>query len=87
MDSLELKEAIKKNRPKISDKSVATYTSILKSLIKKYAGDDETNLKWFENQEKILKHLEDVPASVRKTVLSALISITDEKHNDKYKKK
>jgi len=87
MDSLELKEAIKKNRPKISDKSIATYTSILKSLIKKYAGDDETNLKWFENQEKILKHLEDVPASVRKTVLSALISITDEKHNDKYKKK
>jgi len=87
MDSSELKEAIKKNRPKISDNSISTYVSVLRSLIKKYSKpDDKINLEWFENQDEIIKHLKDVKPNLRKTILSALISITDEKHNEKYKK-
>lgn len=87
MDVSKLKEDIKKNRPKISESSINTYTSILKNLFKKFHKDgDEFNINWFENEDAIIKHLKDVKPNIRKTLYSSLISITDDKHNKKYKK-
>jgi integrase len=87
MDVSKLKEDIKKNRPKITESSISTYTSILKNLFKKFHKDgDEFNINWFENEDAIIKHLKDVKPNIRKTLYSSLISITDDKHNKKYKK-
>lgn len=87
MDVSKLKEDIKKNRPKITESSINTYTSILKNLFKKFHKDgDEFNINWFENEDAIIKHLKDVKPNIRKTLYSSLISITDDKHNKKYKK-
>lgn len=87
MDVSKLKEDIKKNRPNISQNSINTYTSILKNLYKKYHKDgDEFDINWFEKEDDIIKHLKDVKPNIRKTLYSSLISITDDKHNKKYKK-
>jgi len=87
MDTTQLKEDIRKNRPKITQNSINTYTSILKNLFKKFHKEgDELNINWFENEDTIIKHLKDVKPNVRKTIYSSLIAITDERHNKKYKK-
>jgi len=87
MDVSKLKEDIKKNRPKISQNSINTYTSILKNLFKKFHKEgDEFNINWFENEDVIIKHLKDIKPNIRKTIYSSLISITDDNHNKKYKK-
>lgn len=87
MDVSKLKEDIQKNRPKLTESSINTYTSILKNLFKKFHKEgDEFNINWFENEDAIIKHLKDVKPNIRKTLYSSLISITDDKHNKKYKK-
>jgi hypothetical protein len=75
----DLKKYIKHKRPTLSDSSITTYASILKSLYKKVF--DETNIdhKGFEDTGKILKYLKDIPPNRRKTILSALVVITDSK--------
>lgn len=79
---MSLPETIKTLRPKLSDGSVKTYTSILKNLFLKCHPDTkEINLKWFHEQEPILKHLEKIPPQNRKTILSALIVISPECNN------
>jgi len=81
---MELIDAIKKNKPKLSETSIKTYVSILTNLFKKY-GDGDFDIKWFNNQDDIIDYLSDVKPNVRKTIYSALISITDDKHNKKYR--
>ena len=61
------------NRPKLSPGSLRTYTSILKNLEKQTALPLQTPDQIIEFHEEIMKHLADVPGSVRKTRLSALI--------------
>jgi len=86
MDTSEIKEIIKTNRPKLSVKSINTYTSILKSIYKHHKdADDKLNTDFFNNQDNIIKKLKDIKPSIRKTLYSALIAITTDKHNDKYK--
>lgn len=75
----EIKEYIKNKRPSLSASSITTYSSILKNLYKKVFGDEEIDFKKFGDTEKILKHLEDVPSNKRKTILSSLVIITDNK--------
>jgi hypothetical protein len=75
----ELKELIHSKRPALSASSVTTYNSILKNLYKKVFGTGEIEPKKFEETEKILAHLKDLPANKRKTILSALVIITDDK--------
>ena len=79
---MDLKEFIQNKRPNLSESSVTTYTSILANLHKAVYPSQELAIKNFSNTTKILKHLEDEPARKRKTVLSALVSITDD---DKYR--
>ena len=75
----DLKNYIQEKRPNISKTSVNTYNSILKSLYKKVFGPGEIDIKKFDDTDKILDHLKTLEAPKRKTILSALVVITDAK--------
>jgi integrase len=72
------KEQIKEARPQLSESSLTTYHSILKNLHKNVFGGD-MDIKDFSKTEPILKYLKEAPPSRRKTILSALVIITDKK--------
>jgi integrase len=72
---MSLKQYIKTQRPTLSDGSINTYASILKSLYKKVFGDGEMDFKKFDDSSKILEHMKDIEPNKRKTVLSALVVI------------
>ena len=74
-----LKEYIKDKRPSLSESSLTTYTSILRSLYKKLYGDGDIDFSKFNQADKILEHLKTLPPNRRKTILSALVIITDNK--------
>ena len=72
-------EILKKNRPKLSDSSLKTYISILKSTYKKiFPTDDEINIKKYEDTDKFFKFLEPL-GNKKKTYLSALYILTQNK--------
>jgi hypothetical protein len=72
----EIKNLIIKKRSHLSPQSVKTYTSILSNLYKNIFGlnYDESN---FDNTKKILEYLNGLEPNKRKTILSALVIITD----------
>lgn len=74
-----IKEYIKAKRSTLSDSSLTTYSSVLKSLYKKVYGDGEIDFNKFDDADKILHHLKDLTPNKRKTILSALVIITDNK--------
>jgi len=77
-----LKEIIKEKRPNISKSSVNTYNSILTNLYKRIFGDEEIKFDNFNNDKEILNDLKNLEPNKRKTILSALVVITD---NNKYR--
>jgi hypothetical protein len=80
-----MEDVIKSNKPNISASTLKTYMSLLRSLyFKKHEKGSEIKTEWFNDQDEIMKLLEDKAASSRKTTYAALIAIT--KENDKYKK-
>ena len=84
---MNLEQVIKKKKPNISDASMKTYKSILSNLYKKFGdSDSDMNIDFFNDQDSILRSLSSIKPSSRKTILSALVSITDDSNNDKYKK-
>lgn len=70
-----IEDKLRENRPNLSNNSVKTYVSILKNLYKKVYPNVPLDLDNFKNQDKFIKHLEDVDGSKRKTYLSALVVI------------
>lgn len=74
-----IKEYIKDKRSTLSDSSITTYSSVLRSLYKKVFGNGEIDFSKFDDTDKILEHLGDLPPNKRKTILSALVIITDNK--------
>ena len=76
---MSLKEAIKDKRPNLSASSITTYNSILSNLYKKVFGTGEIDLGKFDETAKVLGFLKDLPPNKRKTILSALVIITDDK--------
>lgn len=74
-----LREYIKKKRDTLSDGSLTTYTSILRSLYKKVFGSGDIDYDKFDDTTKILEHLQELPCNKRKTILSALVIVTDNK--------
>ena len=76
---MSLKEAIKDKRPNLSASSITTYNSILSNLYKKVFGTGEIDLGKFDETDKVLDYLKDLPPNKRKTILSALVIITDSK--------
>ena len=71
-----LREFIKSKRPTLGESSVTTYHSILKNLHKKVF-DGDMDFEQFNQAEQILEHLKDLPPNKRKTILSALVVVTD----------
>ena len=65
-------------RPNLSNSSLITYTSILKNLYHKVFGND-VGFHKFDDAQSILHYLKDMPPNRRKTILSALVIITDNK--------
>ena len=72
---MDLKTELKKLRPTLSDGSLKTYTSILRSLHSKIFGGD-IQKDDYDESDKILKYLEDLPPNRRKTILAALVVIS-----------
>lgn len=72
----EIKNALKKNRPNLSDKSLATYTSTLSNFPKKHNLPNE--LTTFKKTNEILKALEDVTPNKRKSILGAIFILTND---------
>jgi hypothetical protein len=73
---------ILEKRPSISKSSLKTYESILRNLYNKVFKniDEKTyNLSRFDDSKTIIDFLKKVPANKRKTILSALVVITDNK--------
>lgn len=75
----DLKDYIKEKRPSLGESSITTYSSVLKSLYKKVFGDEKMDFSKFNETEKIIDFLKDVASSKRKSILSALVVITDKK--------
>jgi len=74
---MEIKDYIKKKRSSLGDSSLTTYASVLKSLYKKIYGEGKIDWDKFENTKEVLDFLKDVPPNKRKTILSALVIVTD----------
>ena len=74
---MSLKEYLAKEKPSLSQSSITTYHSILKSLYTKvfHSNDIEIN-KLKQDTDKILDFLKDLPFNKRKTTLSALLIIS-----------
>lgn len=72
---------IKEKRPNISNSSLKTYESILRNLYDKIGWETKNyNMDFFDKESnKVLKFLKDLPSNKRKTILSALVVITDNK--------
>ena len=79
MDNSAFKEFLREKRDSLSTSSVNTYSSILRSLYKKVFGEGPIEPKRFEESKKIISYLKDVPPNKRKTILSALVIVTDKK--------
>lgn len=76
MDTIYMNDYILSKRPTLSKSSVVTYASILRNLYKKVFNDD-LDFKRFDETEPILTYLNDVEPKKRKTILSALVVITN----------
>lgn len=88
---MDIIKELKHNRPNLSNGSLKTYKSILSTLYVGVYGDDDDfqsplingfNMNKFNDDKKILNFLKDKNYRTRKTILSALVVLTD---NDNYK--
>lgn len=79
MSSSDLKSILREKRPNLSDKSIATYSSILRNIMKNMLTDNVSKL---DESSKVLDYLDEFKPSQRKTKLSALVVLTD---NDEYR--
>ena len=73
-----VQEEIMKQRPHLNPSSVKTYTSILFNLHKKLEPENE-DMKFFDDDEKIIESLSSKTPQTRKTVLAALFILTNNK--------
>jgi hypothetical protein len=80
---MNIKEFLKERRPNLSEGSLKTYSSIIKSIHRDVYGTDAINdLNGFNNTDLILQSLKDKTPSRRKTYLSALVVLTG---NEEYR--
>jgi hypothetical protein len=74
-----LKEQLKLKRPTLSDNSLTTYASILKNLHRTVFNSDEIDMTRFNETDKILDAIKLIDPKKRKTIISALMVITNDK--------
>jgi hypothetical protein len=81
---MDIKALFKEKRPNLSDSSINTYCSTLSNLHKKIFGSKDIDIHNFGKVDEILHYLKDTPINTRRTNLSALFVITeDKKYRDK----
>ena len=68
-------DEIKKHKPQISDGSLKTYNSLLRSIHAAVFKGEDKNVKNFEKEKPIMEYLEKKPYNTRKTYLAALVCI------------
>ena len=87
---MSIEELLKQNRPNLTDSSLRTYTSIIKSLYKKLRGNKDFDADLFvEKPKEVISYLLDnKEPNARKTILSALVVLTkhEPKVMDEYRK-
>ena len=81
----EIFNTIKKNKKDLSDNTLKTYSQLLYTLFNNIYKNETFNIDLFNNENIILKYLKDINPITRKTILSALLSIS--KDNKLYKLK
>ena len=74
-----IKDYVKAKKPTLSDSSITTYSSILKTLYKRVFDNDTIDFKKFDETDKVINFLKDMAPNKRKTILSSLVIITDKK--------
>ena len=74
---MSLKEFLKEKRSSLSESSLTTYSSLLRSLYKRI-WDGDIDPKKFKDTKRIMEALKGVPPNKRKTTLSALVIATGE---------
>ena len=80
---MDIKAFLKERRPTLSDSSLKTYSSILINLHNKVFGTKQIeSINNFNNTDLVLGNLEDMSPNKRKTILSALVVLTN---NEEYK--
>jgi hypothetical protein len=78
---MDIPKLLKENRPNLSDSSVKTYTTLIKSVCKNVFKDKEITEKDLNDEyEKVLEYYKEKPSSSKKTYLSALFVLTKNKH-------
>ena len=75
---MDLKEYIKSKRGTLSASSIITYASVLRSLYAKVFHSKDIDVKKFDETKTILDFLQNVAPNKRKTILSALVIVTDD---------
>ena len=68
-------DEIKKCKPQISDGSLKTYNSLLRSIHKAVFKGDEKDVKNFQKEKLVMDFLEKKPYNTRKTYLAALVCV------------
>ncbi len=76
---------IKSCRPNLSESSIKTYCNVLRNLYRDIWTEDFDYTKFIKEQPKVLKQLENVKFNVRKTILSALVVISEKKIQQTYR--
>ena len=76
---LDLKQLLIEKRPNLSKTSLITYNSILRSLYKKVFNSIDIDPSKYNETEPILSYLKDLEPNKRKTILAALVVISDKK--------
>jgi len=83
----DLAELLKVHKADISKSTARTYSSLLRNLYYSATGADvkeKIDMKWFHNQEEVLKALNAKEPKLRKTVLAALMALVGKAHSAKY---
>jgi site-specific recombinase XerD len=74
-----LKNIILEKRPNLSKTSVNTYNSTLTNLYKKIWGNGDIDVDKFNDVGKVMNKLKDMPVNKRKSILSALVVLSEKK--------
>ena len=76
---MNLKEILKEKRPNLSKSSLNAYSSTLNTLHHRVFPEEELELNNFNNTDKIINSLKDIPPNRRKAILASLVVISDKK--------
>jgi integrase len=76
---MNLKEILKEKRPNLSKSSINAYNSTLNTLHHRVFPNEELDIRSFDDTQKIIKSLENIPPNKRKSILASLVVISDKK--------